>query len=138
MDDFRKELTALVDGLLAQGITPMFLMIDLVGAESLRSSRDTESLPRFRETCMASLSAAAADAATFSCGDVRVAAILCNFDRLKTFALIEKMRRMLPLLGQSFDCTISPEFDTIEYDALSGVPGVISQLLAPRKFADAA
>lgn len=138
MNDFRHELTTVVDELVAQGIEPMFLMVDLAGAEVLRQAKDLESLQRLRETCMASLSSAANNAETFSYGDIRIIAILHGYDRLKTFALIEKMRRMLPLLAQSFDCILGPEFDTIEYDERTGVSGVINQLIAPRRQAEAA
>lgn len=138
MDDFRSELTAVVDSLVAEGGSPMFLMVDLVGAEVLRMSKDLESLERLRETCMASLSSAAGNADTFSYGDIRIIAILRGYDRLKTFALIEKMRRMFPLLAQSFDCILLPEFDTIEYDEQTGVAGVINQLIAPRRHIEAA
>lgn len=138
MDDFRKELTALIDGLMAEGRTPMFLMVDLVGAEELRRSSDAEALPNFRDACMASLSGAARDAQTFSYGDIRIVAILHGFDRLKTFALVEKMRRMLPLLAQSFDCILVPEFDTLEFDERTGVNGLINQIVAPRQDLEAA
>ena len=138
MNDFRHELTSVVDELVAQGGEPIFLMVDLVGAEVLRQSKDLESLARLRETCMASLSSAANNAPTFSYGDIRVIAILQGYDRLKTFALIEKMRRMFPLLAQSFDFVLAPEFDTIEFDQRTGVSGVINQLIAPRRQAEAA
>ena len=45
---------------------------------------------------------------------------------------------MLPLLSQSFDVMLQPEFDTIVYDEATGVAGVINQLVAPRRQADAA
>lgn len=139
MDDFRRELTSLVDGLVAAGATPMFLMVDLTGAEHLRiASKDAGVLARFRETCMTSLSGAAANAEVFSYGDIRIVAVLQGFDRLKTFALVEKMRRTLPLLGQSFDVVLQPEFDTIEFDPATGAAGVINQLVAPRARLDAA
>lgn len=138
MDDFRKELTALIDGLMAEGRTPMFLMVDLVGAEYLRRSSDAEALPNFRDACMAALSSAASDAQAFSYGDIRIVAILHGFDRLKTFALVEKMRRMLPLLAQSFDCILAPEFDTLEYDERTGVSGLINQIVAARQSMEAA
>jgi hypothetical protein len=139
MDDFRRELTSLVDGLVAAGIMPMFLMVDLNGAEHLRiSSNDPGALTRFRETCMDSLSGAASKAEVFSYGDLRIIAVLPGFDRLKTFALVERMRRALPLLAQSFDVLIQPEFDTIEFDEASGVAGVINQIVAPRGQLDAA
>ena len=138
MDDFRKELTALIDGLVAEGRTPMFLMVDLVGAEHLRRSSDPEALNNFRDACMASLASNSGDAQAFSYGDIRIVAILHGFDRLKTFALVEKMRRMLPLLAQSFDCILAPEFDTLELDERTGVGGLINQIVAPRPMIDAA
>ena len=95
-------------------------------------------LPHFRETCMATLSGAAGDCPAFSCGDTRVVGLLSGYDRLKTFALIEKMRRMIPLLSQSYDTIVAPEFDTIEYDETTGITGVINQLTAPRRQAEAA
>jgi hypothetical protein len=137
MNEFRAELTTLIDGFIAEGRKPVFLMVDLVGAEALRRSPSGDTLERFRETCTASLSATAGDAATFSYGDLRIVAILHGYDRLKTFALIDKMRRMLPLLAQSFDCILAPEFDTLEFDERTGVAGIINQLVAPRQ-ADAA
>jgi hypothetical protein len=138
MNDFRHELASVVDQIIADGGEPIFLMIDLVGAEVLRQSHDLESLDRLRETCMASLSSAASGAPTFTYGDIRVIGILQGFDRLKTFALVEKLRRMFPLLAQSFDCNLAPEFDTIEYDERTGVSGVINQLIAPRREIEAA
>jgi hypothetical protein len=138
MDDFRVVLAQHVDALLADGVEPIFLLVDLVGAEQLRLSRDTEALPRFRETCMDTLSGAANNAPAFSCGDTRIVALLGGYDRLKTFALIEKMRRMIPLLSQSYDTIVAPEFDTIEYDENTGITGVINQLTAPRRQAEAA
>jgi hypothetical protein len=138
MDEFRKELTSLVDGLLAEGRVPIFLMVDLVGAEYLRRSSDAAALENFRDACMSSLSSTSGGAATFSYGDIRIVAILHGFDRLKTFALVEKMRRMLPLLAQSFDCVLAPEFDTIEYEEHTGVPGIINQIVAPRPQLDVA
>jgi hypothetical protein len=138
MDDFRAALAQHVDALLADGVEPIFLLVELVGAEGLRLSRDPEALPHFRETCLATLSGAAGDCPAFSCGDTRVVALLSGYDRLKTFALIEKMRRMIPLLSQSYDTVVAPEFDTIEYDETTGIAGVVNQLTAPRRQAEAA
>jgi hypothetical protein len=87
---------------------------------------------------MATLSGAASDAPTFAYGDTRIVALLGGYDRLKTFALIEKMRRTIPLLSQSYDAIVMPEFDTIEYDAASGIAGIINQLTAPRRQSEAA
>lgn len=138
MDDFRKELSAHIDALLAEGSAPIFLMVDLVGAEQLRRSSDPEALANFRDACMASLSNASQGSQVFSYGEIRIVAILHGFDRLKTFALVEKMRRMLPLLSQSFDCVLAPEFDTLEYDERTGVSGLINQIVAPRREIEAA
>lgn len=138
MDEFRATLAQHVDALLADGVEPIFLLVDLVGAEQLRLARDTEALPRFRETCMATLSGAAGGAPAFTSGDTRVVALLGGYDRLKTFALIEKLRRTIPLLSQSYDTIVMPEFDTIEYDESTGISGVINQLTAPRRQPEAA
>lgn len=138
MDDFRRQLTEHLDVILEQGVEPMFLMVDLVGAEVLRYARDTDSLPRFRETCMTSLSGAAGNSPVFAYGEFRIIGLLGGYDRLKTFALVDKMRRMLPLLAQSYDCIVTPEFDTIEYDPQAGIAGLINQLAAPRRQVDAA
>lgn len=131
MDDFRKQLTELVDSLMAEGRPPIFLIIDLVGAEEIKRARDTQSLGSFREMVMGSLAGASGGDA-FSYGDYRVVGVLPGFDRLKTFALVEKMRRTIPLLAQSFDCIVYPDFDTVEYEDATGVPGVIAQLVKPR------
>ena len=56
-----------------------------------------------------------------------------SFDRLKTFALIQKLRRTIPLLGQSFDCFLRPECDVLEYDAQTGAAGLISQIAKRRQ-----
>lgn len=76
------------------------------------------------------------DAITNACGgeafvhgDYRVVGVLPGPSRLKTFALIQKLQRALPLLGQSFDCLLHPEFDVLEYDAGLGVAGIVSQLV---------
>jgi len=138
MDGFREELSAQIDALLERGVSPMFLVVDLVGAETLRRSRDASSLDRFRESCLTALSSAANDAPAFSYGDIRIVAVLSGYDRLKTFALVEKMHRVLPLLSQSYDCIIAPEFDTLEYDEQTGISGIIAQITAPRRHAEAA
>lgn len=132
MDDFRTQLTTLIDDLLADGRTPMFVIVDLVGAEQIRQAKDTDSLERFRDTCLSALVGASRGGDAFSYGDYRIVGILPAFDRLRTFALVEKMRRTLPLLAQSFDCYLTPEFDTIEYDPETGVPGIITQIARPR------
>ena len=55
--------------------------------------------------------------------------ILPGHDRLKTFALIEKLSRALPMLAQSFDCFLQPEFDVLEYVAETGIVGIMAQLV---------
>jgi hypothetical protein len=132
MDDFRTQLTTLVDAFLAEGRTPAFVIVDLVGAEQIRHSKNADTLERFRETCMSALAGASRGGEAFSYGDYRIVGVLPGFDRLRTFALVEKMRRTLPLLAQSYDCYLCPEFDTIEYDPEAGVPGIITQIARPR------
>jgi hypothetical protein len=128
MDDFRTELTALVDAMRADGIEPAFLVVDLDGIDYLKRSRGSESADNFRLAATGAISAAAGDCDTFSYGDERVVAILPGFSRLKTFALIDRLQRALPLLGQSYDCALRAAFDVLEYDAAQGVPGIVAQL----------
>lgn len=129
MDEFRAHLTAAVDALLAQGVTPVFLVVELVGAGEIKRVHGAESLATFRDTATGAVVSAGHGCESFTYGDERVVAILPGFDRLKTFAIIEKLRRGLPYLAQSFDCVLHPEFDVIEYDATLGVGGVITQLV---------
>ena len=128
MDDFRTELTALVEAMRAEGIEPAFLVVDLDGIDYLKRSRGSESAESFRSAATGAIAAAAGDCDTFSYGEERVVAILPGFSRLKTFALIDRLQRALPLLGQSYDCALRASFDVLEYDATVGVPGVIAQL----------
>ena len=133
MEDFRTQLTAVLDGMLAEGVEPMFLVVELIGAEEIKRLKDVESLDTFREAAMASVISATHTGDAFSYGEYRIVGILPGFDRLKTFALIDKLRRALPLLAQSFDCYLQPEFDTLEYDSKLGVAGLINQLVIKPK-----
>ena len=127
MDDFRNELTAVVDAMREAGREPSFLVIDLDGVEYIKKAHGEESVERFREAATGAISNAAGECDTFRYGDERIVAILAGFGRLQTFALIDKLRRMLPLLGQSFDCVLRPEFDVFELDE-QGVAGLVAQL----------
>ena len=128
MDDFRKELAAVVDVMRGEGVEPAFLVVDLEGIAAIRQMHGAGSLDTFRETAIGAISAAANGCDTFTYGDERIVAILGGFGRLQTFALIEKLRRALPFLGQSFDVVLRPEFDVLEYDEGTGVAGLVAQL----------
>lgn len=136
MEDFRLQLGELLDGMLASGQTPMFLVCDLDGIEYMKKVHGAESLPKFHEAAIAALTSTTNGADAFTYGESRIVAILVaeDYDRLKTFALIQKLRRAIPMLGQSFDCLLQPEFDVIEYDAETAVSGVMSQLAKRRSF----
>jgi hypothetical protein len=129
MDDFRAHLESAVDGVLAQGLKPVFLVVELGGAGMIKRVHGAESLETFRETATGAIVAAAGNCESFTYGEERIVAILPGYDRLKTFAIIEKLRRGLPYLAQSFDCFLRPEFDLVEYDLATGVGGVIAQLV---------
>ncbi|MEX2246913.1 MAG: hypothetical protein WEC75_09505 [Dehalococcoidia bacterium] len=134
MDDFRNQLAAVVDAMRAAGTLPAFLIIDLEGAGELKRIHGVESLDKFRDATVNAVSAAAGGCDTFTYGDARIVVILdAGFDRLKTFALIDRLRRALPFLSQSFDCLLTPEFDVIEYDEEQGVAGIITHIVRPRE-----
>jgi hypothetical protein len=133
-NSFRSQLSAVLDEMLADGDQPVFLVIDLDGAEELRRNHGAETMQNFKDAALAAVGSATGGADAFTYGEDRIVAILDQrFDRLKTFALIQKLRRAIPLLGQSFDCFLRPECDVIEYDAQSGVSGLIARLAQPRK-----
>jgi hypothetical protein len=138
MEDFRTQLSACIDEMLAQGLQPVFLVVDLEGAGQIKRMYDAEALERFRESACSAISSAGGDCDTFSYGEERIIAVLAGIDRLKSFAIAEKLRRGMPLLGQSFDAALHVEFDFIDYDAATGIPGLIGQLTRPRPAADAA
>ena len=127
MDDFRMQLTAVIDAMREAGSEPSFLVVDLDGIEFIKKAHGDDSVERFREAATGAISNAAGECDTFRYGDERIVAILGGFSRLRTFALIEKLRRMLPLLGQSFDCVLRPEFDVLDLDE-QGVAGLVAQL----------
>jgi hypothetical protein len=135
MDDFRSQLTALIDHIRDLGDQPLFLIVDLEGAEEIKRTRGVDSLEQFKQSAITIVSQATEGADAFTYGDESLVAILtaAQFDRLKTFALIQKLRRSIPLLGQSYDCFLRPEFDVLEYDPQSGVPGLISHITRARK-----
>ncbi len=139
MDDFRSQLTTVLDQMIERGERPAFLVVDLEGAAEIKQSHGQESLDKFKNAAIDALVAATNGADAFTYGEDRVVAILGHeWDRLKTFALIQKLRRAIPLLGQSFDCYLRPEFDVIEYEASAGVAGLIRQITNKRSDAQQA
>jgi hypothetical protein len=128
MDDFRTELTAAIEAMRDSGAEPTFLIVDLDGLAAVKHSSDSGALDTLRDAATGAISVATGGCDTFTYGEERIVAILPGFRRLQTFALIDKLRRALPLLGQSFDCALRPEFDVLEYDEALGVAGLVSQL----------
>jgi hypothetical protein len=133
MDDFRAQLSTVIDALLAEGIKPVVLVIDLYGVERIRQMQGQESLDKFRAAATGAITSAGGGCDAFTYGEDRIVAILPGFERLKTFALADKLRRSLPYLAQSFDFALQPEFDVLEYDATAGVAGLVSQLVQRRQ-----
>ena len=137
MNEFRTQLGALIDEMLASGLRPAFLRIDLDGAEEIKAAHGAESLEKFKTAVINAVSTATDGADAFTYGDDRVIAILDDsWDRLRTFAMIHKLRRQIPFLGQSFDCFLRPDFDVIEYRDDQGLNGVITMLTRPRPTTD--
>jgi hypothetical protein len=133
MDDFRTQLRDLIDSMRADGVNPVFLLVDMPGAEDIRRTMGAESMDRFKDSAIAILTSATDGAEAFTYGDERLVAILGDrWDRLKTFALIQKLSRTIPLLGQSFDCHLAPSFDVLEYDEKTGISGLIAELATRR------
>jgi hypothetical protein len=128
MDEFRTQLRNLIDAMRADGVEPAFLVVDLEGAAQIKA-RGIDSLDNFKDAAVRTVVNATGGADAFTYGDDRVVAILGgDFGRLKTFAVIEKLRRAIPLLGQSFDCYLRPNFDVIEYDEATGIGALITQI----------
>jgi hypothetical protein len=130
MDDFRTQLSAVIADMQAEGDDPIFLIVDLYGADEIRRARGVEGLEQFKRSAIDCVAQATDGADAFTYGDDKLVAILGSrrFDRLKTFALIQKLRRTIPLLGQSYDCFLRPECDVLEYDPHSGAAGLISHI----------
>lgn len=135
MDDFRSQLTALIDEMLEAGDQPLFLVVEMDGAEDIKRAHGAESLDKFKQAAIETVANATDGADAFTYGDATLVAILnaSEYDRLKTFALIQKLRRAIPLLGQSFDCFLRPECDVLEFDAKTGAAGLIAQIARQRK-----
>jgi hypothetical protein len=129
MDDFRGQLSQVVDAMVAENIEPVFLVVDLIGVEYLKRQHGTESLDKFRDAAAGTVEGASQGGAAIAYGEGRIVGILPGHGRLKTFAIIEKLRRALPMLGQSFDCILQPDFDVLEYDETTGIAGVMAQLV---------
>jgi hypothetical protein len=133
MDDFRTQLSAVIEGMLAEGVEPVFLVIDLYGVERIKQMHGQESIDKFRAAATGAITSAGSGCDAFTYGEDRIVAILPGFERLKTFALADKLRRSLPYLAQSFDFALQPEFDMLEYDETTGVAGLINQLVKRRE-----
>lgn len=136
MDDFRSQLSATIDDLIARGIDPVFMVVDLYGVEHIKKMHGQESLDKFREAATTAITSAGGGCDAFTYGEDRIVAILPGYNRLKTFALADKLRRGLPYLAQSFDFLLTPEFDMLEFDATSGVAGLMAQLVQRRSRAE--
>lgn len=129
MDDARSQLAAAVDEAMAQGKTPAFLVIDLMGADYVKSLHGGERLGRFRESAMDLFrSNARPGSIVVETSESRLIGLLVGFGRLETFAFVERLRRALPLLAQSFDCDVVPDFDIVEYDPEAGIGGLAAYL----------
>ena len=130
MDDFRTQLKEAIDAMSEEGVEPVFLVIDLRGSIYIKRGQGIASFEKFRQSALDALAAAAEGCDTFTYGEERIVGLLPGFGRLKTFALIERLRRALMLLAQSYDCTLSPDFDALELDPATGVAGVVNHLAA--------
>jgi hypothetical protein len=138
MDDFRTQLKEAIDAMSEAGVEPIFLVIDLAGSTYIKRGQGIDSFEKFRQSALDALAAAADGCDTFTYGEERIVGILPGFSRLKTFALIERLRRILMMLAQSYDCTLSPDFDAIELDPATGVAGIVNHLAAAAREADEA
>jgi hypothetical protein len=130
MDDFRSQLTAVIEHMAQDGDAPIFLVVDLDGALEIKRVRGAESLEEFKREAISLVGGLTNGCDAFTYGDETLVAILSAnaWDRLKTFALVQKLRRSIPLLGQSFDCFLRPECDVLEHDQQTGAAGLISQI----------
>lgn len=138
MEDFRTQLTSLIHHMVEAGDEPLFLVVELDGAEDIKRAHGVESLDKFKQAAIDTVGAATNGADAFTYGDEKLVVILSAgaYDRLKTFALIQKLRRAIPLLGQSFDCFLRPECDVLEYDPATGAAGLINQIARRQKGSD--
>ena len=128
MDDFRSQIATTIDAMTELSIEPVFVVIDLWGAEDVKRVLGPESMQQLRDGAIDSV-ANTCGGAVFAYTEFRLVAILPGPTRLKTFALIQKLTHALPLLGQSFDCILRPDFDVLDYDPQGGVAGIINQLV---------
>jgi hypothetical protein len=133
MDDFRTQLRNLIEAMRAEGVTPAFLVVDLEGADAIKATRGAQSLEQFKEAATRAVINATGGGDAFTYGDDRVVAVLgAEWGRLRTFSLIDKLRRSIPILGQSYDCYLRPSFDVLEYDEAAGIGALIVQLTTRR------
>lgn len=132
MNDFRAELAELVEQVVAAGLTPVFMVIDLEGASDVRRTQGDESYDRFVTAVTGAVRSAGPGSEALRYNDSRFVAIMPGFSRGRTFAIADKLGRSLPYIAQSFDCTLVPEFDIVEYDAAGGMAAFMHHLVARR------
>ena len=130
MDDFKSQLAAAIEDLQAQGKEPLFLAVDLNGIDQIKREHSADAARRFRQAAIDAINWTAHAYGCFTYGEVCVIAVIPGLGRLRTFAVIEKLRRSLPLLAQSYDCSMQPSFDVLGYEEADGVAGLIKQLIS--------
>ena len=129
MDDFHLQLRQIVDDMVAAGVPPTFLIIDMEGSDHIKKTHGQEALDGFKEAAIRAVSSATHGADAFTQGDDRLVVVLGNdYDRLKTFSLIKRLRGVIPLLSQSFDLFLDPQFDVVEYDEAKGLGALMVEL----------
>ena len=97
--------------------------------EYMKRQHGVEGLDKFRDAACGAIEGASQGGAALAYGEGRIVGILPGHSRLKTFSIIEKLRRALPMLAQSFDCVLQPDFDVLEYEEGTGIAGVMAQLV---------
>ena len=58
MEDFRTQLTALIDHIVEAGDEPLFLVVELDGAEDIKRTYGAESLDKFKQATIELVGAA--------------------------------------------------------------------------------
>ena len=96
MDDFRTQLRLMIDEMVATGVNPTFLVIDMEGAEHIKKTHGQEALDGFKDAAIRAVTSATHGADAFTYGDDRLVAVLGgDYDRLKTFSLVKKLRGVI-------------------------------------------
>src|SRR5437667_6976621 len=124
MDDVRTRVVDLVDRMTGDGAEPVFLVADLFGAEVIYRTQGPVSFERFMGSVIDAVSSCTNSVDAFACSETRIVAVLAGVTRIRTFSFIDKLQHVLPLLSQSFDCDLDPQFDLIAYDPKAGAAGI--------------